>query len=157
MSFTVFNRYKDCWILTSSERVHGGGTIDAPPVRVVAHDDRTQLAEKLNELLGEDHPVVSEPGWNERRFKVGIRVEAVGLRSWRSFVKDARAFKLEKCSDGLVLEEWPKEGGSFSAKASWQKQFPNDAFEEVAEFLVQTTEMAEPRKQPTGKKTAHRR
>lgn len=82
--------------------------------------------------------------------------EAVGLDSWRSFVKYARAFKLEKCSDGLVLEEWPKEGGSFSAKASWQKQFPNDAFDEVVEFLVQTTEMAEPQKKPTGKKAVRR-
>lgn len=151
MSFTVFNKYKDRWILTSSERVHGGGTIDAPPVRVVAHDDRTQLAENLKELIAEDHPVVPEPDWNDRRFNVGIRVEAVGLSSWRSFAKDARAFKLEKRADCLVLEEWPKEGGSFSAKASWQKQFPENAFEKVVEFLLEMTE-----KEPAGKKAVRR-
>lgn len=151
MSFTVLNKYKDRWILTSAERVEGEGTIDAPPVRLVQHGDRKRLAEVLRGLLAEEHPFVPEPDWNDRSFIVGIRVEAVGLKSWRAFMKEARAFKVQEQPDGLLLEEWPKEGGSFSAKPSWRKRFPPNAIEELVDYLVKKT------KPVAGKAAAPRR
>jgi hypothetical protein len=136
MHFTLINKHKDKWVLTSAERVLGGGTIDAPPVRLIDHDDATALSITLKELLNEEHVIVPEPDWNERRFKVGIRVDAVGLRSWRTFVRHTRAFKLEARANDLLLEEWPRDGYSFSAKPVWQRTFPPDRFDLVAEHLI---------------------
>lgn len=157
MSFTIVNKYKDHWILTSAERVQGGGTIDAPPVRLVDLADRRRLAQVLKEVLAENHPIVPEPDWNETRFTVGIRVEALGLNSWRSFAREARAFKVEERPEGLLLEEWPKEGGSFSAKPSWRKEFPPNRLQDLVDYLVECTEPAESQRTARIRKTASRR
>lgn len=139
MSFTVLNLYKDKWVLSSAAKVIGGGTIDVEPVWVIDLTDRAKLTEALAELVAEDHPIVPEPDWNDRRFVVGIRAEAVGVKSWRAFSKVARAFKLAKQPAGLVLEEWPKEGGSFSANAAWRREFPSGAFAAVVDCLLDAT------------------
>ena len=135
-----FQRYRDRWVLCSTERVIGEGRIDAPPIRVLAWSDKSGLIEALKELISEPQPVVPEPDWNHPRFKVGIRAEAVGLKSWRAFVKDARSFHLEGGEGGtLLLEEWPRQGGSFSANRAWQRTFTAGAFEDVVEHLMSVT------------------
>jgi hypothetical protein len=136
MSFTVLNLYKDKWVLSSAARAIGGGTIDVPPVRLISIDQIEDLAKALRILINEDHPTVPAPDWNDSRFKVGIRAEAVGAKTWSAFTKFARAFKLERTADGLVLEEWPKHGRSFSASPSWKKRFPRSEFATVARHLI---------------------
>lgn len=68
--------------------------------------------------------------------KVGIRTQAVGVKSWLTFVRHSRAFFIEERAKGLVLEEWPKDGGSFSATASWRKVFPSGDLGAAAAHLV---------------------
>jgi len=148
MGFTVLNQYKDKWVLSSAAKVVGGGTIDVEPVRLVDIPDTATLTKALEELVAEDHPIVPEPDWNDRRFVVGIRAEAVGAKTWRAFTKEARAFKLEQQPDGLVLEEWPKEGGSFSANAAWRRIFPPGAFAAVVDCLVDATKESLPKRKP---------
>jgi hypothetical protein len=135
-----FNKYKDRWVLASAEKVAGGGTLDAPPVRVIEHGDIERLRTTIEELLTEPVPVVPQPDYNDRRFIVGIRAEAVGVKSWRAFVKDARCFNLERHEDKLVLEEWPKQGGSFSGASEWHREFPVDGLEHLVKYLVEYTE-----------------
>jgi hypothetical protein len=84
----------------------------------------------------EDIPIVSQPDWNDQLFKVGIRARALGLKTWSSFVKGARCFYVAERGGALVLSEWPREGRSFSAKASWEKAFPIGNFEAVADYLI---------------------
>jgi hypothetical protein len=132
-----FNLYRDRWVLTSSLRSAGGGRLDAPPVRLVPHADTATLLHVLTQLAAEDVPVVPQPDWNDPIYKVGIRAHALGLKSWLSFVRDARSFNLEERGDGLVLEEWPREGGSFTARASWQKTFAAGDLPAVAAYLVE--------------------
>ena len=148
MGFTVLNQYKDKWVLSSAAKVIGGGMIDVEPVLLIDIPDRATLTRALEELVGEDHPIVPEPDWNDRRFVVGIRAEAVGAKTWRAFTKEARAFKLERQPDGLVLEEWPKEGGSFSANAAWRREFPSGAFAAVVDCLVDATKESLPKRKP---------
>jgi hypothetical protein len=136
MGFTVLNQYKDKWVLSAAAKVIGGGTIDVEPVRLIALHESRKLAVVLQELVAAEHPIVAEPDWNDRRFRVGIRADAVGAKTWRAFVRNARAFKLEQSSNGLWLEEWPRSGGSFGANAAWRRVFPNGAFQEVADYLV---------------------
>lgn len=139
MAITVFNKYKQFWVLSSAARVIGGGTIDVEPVRLIDLNSRGALAEALETLIAENQPVVPEPDWNDRQFAIGIRAEAVGAKTWAAFARGARAFKLEHTPDGLMLEEWPREGGSFSANAAWRKLFPHGAFESLVEYLLEAT------------------
>jgi hypothetical protein len=139
MCFTQFDNHRGRWVLTSAECVVGGGTIDAAPVRIIEHDDTPALAKTLRDVLAEDHPVVPEPDWNDSRFTVGIRVQAVGLNSWRTYVRHTRAFLLRDREGTLVLEEWPREGHSFAAKPVWQREFPPNSFDLVAKYLVDIT------------------
>lgn len=148
MGFTVLNQYRDKWVLSSAAKVIGGGTIDVEPVRLIDIPDRATLIKTLEALVAEDHPIVPEPDWNDRRFVVGIRAEAVGAKTWREFAKRARAFKLEKQPNRLVLEEWPREGGSFSANAAWRREFPPDAFEAVVDCLIDATKESLPKRRP---------
>ena len=130
--------------MSSAQQVRGGATIDAPPVRVLQHFEREKLGSVLMELIAEDHPVVPEPDWNDTRFKVGIRAGALGVKSWRAFVKDARCFHLRRAeTGGLILEEWPKEGGSFSAKPAWRREFSAEAFGDVVDHLIKVTDSTE--------------
>ena len=135
-------------MLSAAARVVGGGTIDVEPVRLVDIPDSATLTKTLEELVAEDHPIIPEPDWNDRKFVVGIRAEAVGAKTWRAFTKEARAFKLEQKPDGLVLEEWPKEGGSFSANAAWRRVFPPGAFAEVVDCLLDATKRSLPKRKP---------
>ena len=148
MGFTVLNQYRDKWVLSAAAKVVGGGTIDVEPVWLVDIPDSATLTKTLEELVAEDHPIIPEPDWNDRRFVVGIRAEAVGAKTWRAFTKEARAFKLEQKPDGLVLEEWPKEGGSFSANATWRRVFPPGAFAAVVDCLLDATKESLPKRKP---------
>ncbi len=149
MGFTVFNQYKGNWVLSSAAKVSGGGTIDVEPVQVIELPNTRVLATALQRLVAEEHQIVPEPDWNDRRFAVGIRADAVGAKTWRAFTKDARAFKLEQNRDGLLLEEWPRERGSFSAKAAWVKQFPSGAFVAVADYVVDLTKQIASKRRST--------
>ena len=138
---------KDHWVFSSADKVMGGGTLDAPPVRVVEQGDRNRLKEVIEELLAEPMCVVSQPDYNDRRFTVGIRAEAVGLKSWSAFAKEARCFNLERLADKLVLEEWPKRGGTFGGKAEWRKEFGLDELSQLLDFLIDLTKtVRKPRK-----------
>jgi hypothetical protein len=113
--------------------------LDAEPVRIIEERDVIGLAEALEKVLAEDQPTVPSPDWNDAGFSVGIRAPAVGVKSWRAFVKHARAFNVEELNDGLLLEEWPREGYSFAAKPLWRKKFAHGAFGVLARFLVDST------------------
>ena len=157
----AINLWKDVWVLTSSKQIEGGQTLDAPPVRLVEHSDRMKLIEVLKQLLSEKVPRVPQPDWNDPRIRVGIRAEALGLKSWRAFVKDGRCFNLEFYEKRLVLEEWPKEGGSFTANASWKKEFPPNALGQAVEYLLRRTRSVRrdggvPRKRRTATATGRR-
>lgn len=134
--------YKDRWVLCSSAQVRGGQTLDVPPVRLVEVSDRKELAKVVSELLVEDIPVVPQPDWNNPRMKIGVRALALGLKSWPAFVKNARCFNLEQHKTTLILEEWPREGNSFTADASWRREFSPDAIDDVVEFLVRRAKSA---------------
>jgi hypothetical protein len=146
-----FHLYKDRWVLTSAEQVIGGATLDTAPVRIVEHSDRDRLRAVIEELLKEEPPLVPQPDYNDRRFTVGIRAEALGLKSWRTFAKDARCFNLERRKNGnFLLEEWPKEGGSFSARPSWQREFPPEGLPLLVDYLIEVTTTDAQQRVPPG-------
>jgi len=128
--------YRDQWVLSSSQRSAGGGRLDAHPVRLIRHNERAALASALRQLAVEDVPVVPQPDWHDPIYKVGIRAQALGLKTWLSFVRNARCFNIEERENSLVLEEWPREGGSFTAEAAWRTSFHVGDLDAVAEHLV---------------------
>jgi hypothetical protein len=139
MDAFIFCLYKDRWVLTSAEQVAGGATLLAPPVRIVAHGDRAKLKSVLDELLQEEPPTVPHPDYNSPRFFNDLRLEPLGLKKWREFVKDARCFIVERRGEMLLLEEWPREAGNFSAKASWSREFPGEDTVALVEHLITVT------------------
>jgi hypothetical protein len=143
-----FHKYKDFWVLTSAEKVIGGGSLDAPPVRLIRHDDRSGLKKTIEEVFREPVRLVPQPDYNDPKFKVGIRAEAVGVKSWRAFVKHARCFNLEREGDKLTLEEWPKQGGSFGGPSLWRKDFPGDALDQLVDFLIAVTKSESAKRVP---------
>lgn len=140
MDALIFCLYRDRWVLTSAEQVAGGATLLAPPVRIVAHADRSKLREVLDALLAEVAPVVPQPDYNSQRFVKDLRLEPLGLKNWREFVKDSRCFNLERKGAKLLLEEWPREAGNFSACAAWQLEFPGGDTRAVVDYVVDLTE-----------------
>jgi hypothetical protein len=149
MDALIFCLYRDRWVLTSAEQVDSGATLLAPPVRIVAHADRAHLKSVLDELLREVPPVVPQPDYNSVRFVKDLRLEPLGLRSWKAFVRGARCFNLERKEEKLLLEEWPREGGNFSARADWQQEFPGIGTKLLVDWIVELTEPDLPK--PKGK------
>jgi len=145
MFSTLVHLFRDRWVLTSSEQIERGLTLDVPPVRLIAHADVNALHSALREIANETVPVIPQPDWNEPRFKVSLRAQAAGVQSWLMFVRHSRAFFVNETEQGLILEEWPREGGSFSAKASWRETFSPGDLDGVAAYLVaNTTPITEP-------------
>ncbi|MBS1825255.1 MAG: hypothetical protein JST93_08030 [Acidobacteria bacterium] len=58
-----------------------------------------------------------------------------GKSSWRAFNNAARTIILREEAAGLVLEEWPKDGG----RPVWRKMFPAGAVEEAVQHVVRLT------------------
>jgi hypothetical protein len=139
MKNIVFHKYRDKWILASAEQVEGGLTLDAPPVRIIQYGDRERLRAIIEEIFSEPVPVVPEPVYDDGSSIIGIHAIALGLNSWRAFFKDARCFNIEMHKDKLVLEEWPKQGGSFSANAEWRKEVPANGLEQLVTYLLGNT------------------
>jgi hypothetical protein len=151
MKNIVFEKYKDTWILSSSEQAEGGLTLDAPPVRIIEHDNCERLRSVIEELLAEPVPVVPDPDEYDPKALVGIRAEAVGLNSWPKYVNNARCFSLEAHDDQLILEEWPKVGRSFNANAEWRKKFPPEGIKQLVNYLVKRTAPPKVKKTPVVK------
>lgn len=146
MGWTAFNRYKDKWVLCSKAKVLGGAEIDVAPVRLVDAAQKDELIRNLRHLLAEELPDVPPPDLNDQRNVIGIRARAVGAKTWRAFQKDARTFILHEQGGGLVLEEWPKEGGS----PEWRKDFPANAVEDVVEYVARLTTPSAPKRGRSG-------
>jgi len=144
----IFCLYRDRWVLTSAEQVDRGATLLAPPVRIVEHDDRVKLRSVIEELLREEPPVVPQPDYNSPRFVKDLRLEPLGLKTWREFVKDGRCFNVEKKGPKLLLEEWAREGGNFSARASWQQEFRGGDTEALVDYVVELTKPGLLRRKP---------
>lgn len=143
----IINLYRSQWVLTSATQVAGGQTLDAPPVRVVGHAERDKLLTIITELLAERIPLVGQPDWNDPRNGMGIRAPAVGAASWLAFVRESRCFNLEQHPNQLILEEWPREGGSFTANASWRRKFPDAEVAKLVNYLIRKTR--HPKKYPS--------
>lgn len=139
MDQVTINLYKAQWVLTSAETSPGEGHFDAPPVRLVSHEDRAALSRHLEELLREPVPVVPVPDFSDPAFTIGIRAQAVGAKSWRTFVNNSRCFVVRRQPAGLVLEEWPRVGGSFSANAEWSKAYKTSEVNNIAKHLGEMT------------------
>ena len=154
MEAFIFCLYKDRWVLTAAEQVDGGATLLAPPVWILEHGDSLKLKSAIEQLLRELPPVVPQPDYNSPRFVKDLRLEPLGLKTWREFVKDGRCFNIEKKGPNLLLEEWPREGGNFSARASWDREFPGGDTEALVDYLVELTKPGDPMRGP--KKAADR-
>ena len=139
MDDLIIHKYRNFWLLTSQAQVEGGLTLDAPPVRIIPHKDKDQLRAVLLELFAEEVPIVPSPDFNDPKQLLGIRAEALGLNSWRTFVKHARAFYLQKMKDSLVIEEWPREKWSFVADPIWKKNFAPDELDKLVDYLIRKT------------------
>jgi hypothetical protein len=145
MDAFIFCLYRDRWVLTSAEQVQGGATLLAGPVRIVSHGDQAKLVSVLEELLEETAPIVPAPDYNNARFVNDLRLEPLGLKKWRDFVKDGRCFNVELHGEELVLEEWPRDGGSFSANALWQQRFPGSDVPGLARYVIDLTKESVPK------------
>ena len=82
-----FDKYKDSWVLTSFQKVEDGLYLDAPPVRIIPHNDREQLKSVLLDLLEEETPIVPRPDFDDPTALPGIKPEAVNLKSARQYFK----------------------------------------------------------------------
>ena len=108
-----FDKYKNFWVLTSFEKVEEGLSLAAPPVRVIPHSDKERLKTVLLELLAEKVPIVPRPDFDDPKRQPGIKPAAFNLKSPRAYLKNARAFNLQKAKDQLSIEEWTKEKGGW--------------------------------------------
>lgn len=142
MGWTSFNRYKDKWVLCSKAKVLGGAEIDVEPVRLVDAARVDELTRMIEELLVEDLPDVPPPDLNDPKNLLGIRAKAAGAASWRAFNGASRTFLLREEGSGLVLEEWPKDGG----RPVWRRTFPVGAVEEAVGHVVRLTTSSEPKR-----------
>jgi len=139
MDDLIIHKYKDVWLVASQAEVKGGPTLDAPPVRIVPHKNKNRLKEVLLELFSEKVPIVPRPDFNDPKQLLGIRAEALGLNSWRAFVKGARAFYLQKMKDSLIIEEWPREKWSFVADPIWKKEYAAGELDKLIDYLIRKT------------------
>jgi hypothetical protein len=140
MNEIIIDKYRDSWVLASIVEVaEGSGYLDAPPVRVIPYNDKGTLKSVIQELLEEEASVVPRSVLYEEQDPLGIRPRAVGAKSAKQYLKETRAFKLQRTKNVLSIEEWEREGWGWHAKPLWRKNFGLDEMDKLIDYLIKKT------------------
>jgi hypothetical protein len=139
MDQIMIDKYKEFWVLASTNKVEEGLYVDAPPVRIIPHADRGRLKAVLLELFAEGTPVIPRPDFDDPGRQPGIRAAALNLKKSRDYTKHLRVFNLQKTAEYLLIEEWQREKNSWVPYPLWKKQFPLNQFDELIEYLIEKT------------------
>lgn len=138
MEELILDKYEDFWVLASKARTKDKYSpyFDVPPVRLIPLNDRDRLKTVILELLAEKPKRIPRPDLNIE--KLGIRVEAVGLRSNRAYQRKARVFLLRRLNAGLSIEEWKREKGGWVADPYlWREEFPSADLDALISCLIE--------------------
>jgi hypothetical protein len=134
------------WVLSSRATIGLHGPYeDAPPVRLIQHDDKEKLTATLLALLEEKVPIKKAPTSSQ----LALRPAAVNAKTNLTYFNRARCFMLEKKEDHYLIEEWPRAWRYWTANACWRRKFPLDQFDKLVASLIRRTKpevMPKPKK-----------
>jgi len=124
METLTLDKYEDFWVLASKAKTKHkySPDFDVPPVRLIPLNDRDKLKAVVLELLAERPKRIPMPDLNIE--KLGIRPEAVGVKSNRAYQREARVFFFQSSDEHLSIEEWKREKGGWVADPLWKEEFP---------------------------------
>lgn len=133
------DKYKDFWVLASQARTKDRYSpyFDIPPVRVIPLADKERLIATILELFAEKVKRIPRPNLNDPDRILGIRAKAFNLKSPRAYLRDARAFYLQRKDDTLAIEEWKKEKGGWHAEPIWKKEFKSGELDDLIAYLIE--------------------
>ena len=140
MDHIIIDKYKNSWVLSSLRKVEEGIYLEAPPVRIIPHQDRDGLRAVLTELFAENVPVVPRPDFDDPQRLPGPRPSAFNLKKPNDYMKGLRVFNLQKTEGHLLIEEWQKEKRAFVAEPLWRKKFNLDDLDKLIEYLIEKTQ-----------------
>lgn len=141
--FTI-HLYKDKWVLCPFVEIAGGrGYHDAPPVTIIEHNDKDQLKITIEQILDQAIAVIEPEALYSSLGPLGIRPKAVNAKSANSYFRETRCFYLLKKGDQIILEEWEKARGYWSAKPIWKKTFLSVQLDDLVDFLLKKTKPRE--------------
>jgi hypothetical protein len=152
MNEITIQKYRDSWVLASIVEVaEGSGYLDAPPVRIIPYIDKGTLRSVIQELLEEEVSVVPRSVLDEEQDRLGIRPRAVGAKSASQYLKETRAFYLQRTKNVLIIEEWEREDWGWHAKPQWQKKFGLDEMDKLIDYLIKKTKPKSEKGKPVEK------
>jgi hypothetical protein len=138
MEELTLDKYENFWVLASKARTKDKYSpyFDVPPVRLIPLNDRDKLKTTILELLAEKPIRIPRPDFNVE--KLGIRPEAVGVKSNRAYQRKARVFLVQRSSGYLSIEEWKREKGGWVADPYlWKEEFPPDDWDALISCLME--------------------
>jgi hypothetical protein len=141
MDDIFIDKYKDFWVLASQARTKDKYSpfFAVPPVRIIPHSDKEGLKAVLLQLFTEKVRRIPRPDLNDPDLILGIKPKAFNLKSPRTYLKDARAFYLQRTEDRLTIEEWTQEKGGWHAEPLWREEFKITGLDELIEYLIERT------------------
>ena len=93
----------------------------------------------LLELFAEEVPLVPRPDFDDPKRQPGIKPAAFNLKSPRAYLKNARAFYLQRTKEHLSIRRMDKRKMELSCGASMEKGFRLNQLDELIDYLIERT------------------
>lgn len=139
MDEIIVNLHKDQWVLSHLATIADSiGYFDIPPVIILDWGDKEGLRLAIANLLAQPMSEVEQ----NRVFPLeplGCRAKAVGAKTVSSYVRDTRCFAITRKENHILLEEFTKKQGGWTAHPVWKKKFLSNQLDELINFLMKKT------------------